>query len=75
MNQEFDELVKEKLAEKQLITNDSNKENNPPDMTDESAKRPDFFQSNKQSQKNQRENTQLHASNQEISSPIFLILE
>ena len=50
LNQEFDELVKQ-LAEKQLITNDSNKENNPPDMTDESAKRSDFFQSNKQSQK------------------------
>ena len=43
LNQEFDELVKETLAEKQLISNDSNKENNPPDMTDESAKKAGFL--------------------------------
>ena len=53
LNQEFDELVKTTLAEKQLISNDNdnNKETNTPEMTDESAKSPDFFQSNKPSTK------------------------
>ena len=55
LNQEFDVLVKATLAEKQLISNDKNsnndKENNQPEMTDESAKGPDFFQSNKLSNK------------------------
>ena len=67
--------MKVTLAEKQLITNDSNKDNNPPDMKDRSAKSPNFFQSNEQSQKYQRENIQLHASNQEVSFPIFHTLE
>ena len=49
LNQEFDKLVKATLAEKQLISNDNdnNKETITPEMTDESAKSPDFFQSNK----------------------------
>ena len=49
LNQEFDELVKATLAEKQLISNDNdnNKETNRPEMTDESARSPDFFQSDK----------------------------
>ena len=51
LNQEFDKLVKVTLAEKQLITNNSNKENNPPDMKDKSAKSLISFQSNKKSQK------------------------
>ena len=51
LNQKFDEFVNVTLAEKKLISNDSDKENNPPDMTDESAKSPDFFHSNKLSQK------------------------
>ena len=55
LNQEFDALVKATLAEKQLISNDNknnnNKENNQPEITEESAKSPDFFQSNKPSNK------------------------
>ena len=51
LDQEFDELVKVTLAEKRLISDGSDKENNPPDMTEESAKGPNFFQSNKLSQK------------------------
>ena len=53
LNQEFEELVKATLAEKQLISNDNdnNKETITPEMTDESAKSPDFFQSNKLSPK------------------------
>ena len=53
LNQEFDELVEETLAEKQLISNenDNTKETITPEMTDESAKSPDFFQSNKLSTK------------------------
>ena len=49
MNEEFDELVKATLKEKQLISNDNdnNKETITPEMTDESAKSPDFFRSNK----------------------------
>ena len=51
LNQEFDALVKATLAEKQLISSDknnnNNKESDQPEMTDESAKSPDFFQSNK----------------------------
>ena len=62
LNQKFDEFVNVTLAEKKLISNDSDKENNPPDMTDESAK---------SHKKNQVENIQLHVSNKGISSPIF----
>ena len=53
LNQEFNELVKAALAEKQLISNenDNNKETITPEMTDESAKSPNFFQSNKLSAK------------------------
>ena len=52
LNQEFDELVKTILAEKQLSNNnDNNKETIPPEMTNESAKSPNFFQSNKLSTK------------------------
>ena len=55
LNQEFDELVKVTLAEKQQIldnsNNDNNENENKPDMTDGSAKSPDFFQDNKPSNK------------------------
>ena len=58
LNQELDELVKVTLAEKQQILDDSNNNNNnnnenenKPDMTDGSAKNPDFFQDNKPSNK------------------------
>ena len=57
LNQEFDALVKGTLAEKQLMSkgnnksDNNNKENVQPEMTDESAKSPDFFQSNKPSNK------------------------
>ena len=55
LNQEFDELVKVTLAEKQQILDNSNNDNNAnenkPDMTDGSAKSPDFFQDNKPSNK------------------------
>ena len=53
LNQEFDELVKVTLAEKQQILDSSNNSNNSKenedklDMTDGSAKSPDFFQDNK----------------------------
>ena len=62
LNQEFDALVKATLAEKQLISNDnqndSGKENIPPEITDESAKSPNFFHNNKPSDKrNHREHT------------------
>ena len=62
LNQEFDALVKATLAEKQLISNDnhndSGKENIPPEITDESAKSPNFFHNNKPSDKrNDREHT------------------
>ena len=58
LNQEFDELVKVTLAEKQQIldnnNNNSNKSNeneNKNDMTDGSAKSPDFSQDDKLSVK------------------------
>ena len=53
LNQEFDELVNTTLAEKQLILNDNdnNKETVTPEMTDKSAKSPNFFESNKLSTK------------------------
>ena len=57
LNQELDELVKVTLAEKQQILDDNNNNNNnnenenKPDMTDGSAKSPDFFQDNKPSNK------------------------
>ena len=52
LNQEFDELVKAILAEKQQSNDsDNNKETIPPQMTNESAKSPNFFQSNKLSTK------------------------
>ena len=57
LNQELDELVKVTLAEKQQILDDDNNNNNnnenenKPDMTDGSAKSPDFFQDNKPSNK------------------------
>ena len=54
LNQDFDELVKVTLAEKQQILDNSNNNSNSskenedkPDMTDGSAKNPDFFQDNK----------------------------
>ena len=54
LNQDFDELVKVTLAEKQQILDNSNNNRNSskenedkPDMTDGSAKNPDFFQDNK----------------------------
>ena len=79
LNQEFDALVKATLAEKQLISNDksnnNDKENNQPKMTDKSAKNPNFFQSNKPSTKRTIENIPLHASNREIFSQIFHMLE
>ena len=57
LNQELDELVKVTLAEKQQIldnnnnNNNNNENENKPDMTDGSAKSPDFFQDNKPSNK------------------------
>ena len=62
LNQEFDALVKATLAEEQLISNDSqndsDKENIPPEITDESVKSPNFFQNNKPSDKrNDRKHT------------------
>ena len=57
LNQELGELVKVTLAEKQQILDDNNNNNNnnenenKPDMTDGSAKSPDFFQDNKPSNK------------------------
>ena len=54
LNKQFNELVKMTLAEKQLMSrnsNDNNKENIPPKMTDGLAKSPDFFQHNKPSNK------------------------
>ena len=58
LNQEFDELVKVTLAEKQQIldnnnnnSNNNNENENKNDMTDGSAKSPDFSQDNKLSVK------------------------
>ena len=53
LNQEFDKLVKVTLTEKQqILDNNNNNENeNKPDMTDGSAKSPNFFQDNKASNK------------------------
>ena len=52
LNQEFNELVEAILAEKQLSNdNDNNKETITPEMTNESAKSLNFFQSNKLSTK------------------------
>ena len=55
LNQEFDELVKVTLAEKQQVldnnSNNRNENKNKPDMTDGTAKSPDFFQDNKLSDK------------------------
>ena len=50
MKEQFNELVKITLAEKQQLTeNDNNEDNLQPELMDESAKSPDFFQDNKSS--------------------------
>ena len=62
LSQEFEKLVKATLTEKQLISNNNNNNNNNnkskyKDMTDGSAKSPDFFQDNKSIKKPERKYT------------------
>ena len=50
VKEQFNELVKITLVEKQQLTeNDNNEDNLQPELMDESAKSPDFFQDNKSS--------------------------
>ena len=48
IKEQFNELVKITLAEKQQLTeNDNNEDNLQPELMDESGKCPNFFQDNK----------------------------
>ena len=69
LNQEFEELVKATLTEKQTVTNSKSKnKSDQEDMTDGSAKSPDFFQDNKSVKKLKRKYTTTH-----IKSRNFLL--
>ena len=64
-NEQFDELVKVTLAEKQLLE-ESNKEKISPDVMDGSAKSPNFFLNNKPLKRSERSSQQ-----QEVKQEIF----
>ena len=74
LNQEFEELVKATLAEKQLISDNnsnSNENENKEDMTDRSAKSPSFFQQNRLSvKKSKRKYTTTHIKSRNFLSNI-----
>ena len=79
LNQEFDELVKVTLAEKQQILDNSNRNNsneneNKPDMTGRLAKSPNFFQDNKSSNKrSERKYTITHVKSRNFPSNISYV--
>ena len=73
LNQEFEELVKATLTEKQTVTNSKSKtKSDQEDMTDGSAKCPDFFQDNKSVKKLKRKFTTTHIKSRNFLLNIYV---
>ena len=74
LNQEFKELVKAALTEKQLIpNNNNNNKSEQKDMMDESAKSLAFFQDNKSIKKPERKCTTTHIKSRNFLSNIYYV--
>ena len=75
IKEQFNELVKITLAEKQQLTeNDNNEDNLQPELMDKSAKSPDFFQDNKSSvEKTEQKYTTTNIKSQNFLSSISYV--